>query len=102
MMRDSAVRELVPLVTLEPIQTQAPHAAHLDVYLADGERLHADTEIVRGHFENPMTWEDLRGKFEGLVEPVLGKHKTAELYEVARGFGEPGSLKRMMEILAPR
>ena len=100
MMRDASVRELVPLVELEPIAAQAPHAAHLDVYLADGERLHADTEIVRGHYQNPMSWDDLKGKFEGLVEPVLGAGKTAELYETARNFGEPGSLARLTGLLA--
>ena len=39
---------------------------------ADGETLHTDQDIVLGHPDNPMKWEDMAGKFSALVEPVLG------------------------------
>lgn len=98
-MRDASVAEVVPVVKLEAVEGQAPHSAFLDVTLENGERLHAQTDIVLGHPDNPMSWDDLRVKFEGLVEPVLGVPKTAELFEAARGFGAPGSLGRLMGML---
>lgn len=98
-MRDSSVMEIVPVVQLEGVQGQASHSAHLEVVLDGGERLHADTEIVFGHPDNPMSWEDLHAKFEGLVEPMLGPQKTATLYELAREFEQPGSLRKISHLL---
>ena len=92
--------DVVPLVELEADDKQPNYEAHLDVWLEDGEQLHADTDIVRGHPDNPLTWDDLRTKFEGLVEPVLGKDRTAELYETARSFGAPGSMATLSRLLA--
>ncbi len=99
-MRDVSVMDVVPVVRLEAVQGQAPHSAHLDVLLEGGERLHADTEIVIGHPDNPMSWDDLRAKFEGLVEPILGAQKTAELFETARRFDQSGSLATITALLA--
>ena len=99
-MRDASVMDIVPVVQLEAVQGQAPHSAHLDVHLEGGERLHADTDVVIGHPDNPMSWDDLRVKFEGLVEPVLGSRKTARLFETARRFGQPGSLSEISALLA--
>ncbi|MEA3157513.1 MAG: hypothetical protein QOK44_5102 [Betaproteobacteria bacterium] len=101
-MSDTAVKKVVPLVQLEAVTGQAPHSAYLVVYLADGEQLQADTDIVRGHPDNPLSWEDLREKFEGLVDPVLGGKKTAELFDSARTFGSAGSLKQLVGLLTPQ
>jgi 2-methylcitrate dehydratase PrpD len=98
-MRDQSVMDVVPLVQLEAVQGQAPHSAFLDVTLDDGEQVRGETQIVLGHPENPMSWEDLRVKFEGLVEPVLGPAAAAELFETAREFGAPGSLARLTSML---
>lgn len=99
-MRDPAVAGLVPLVKLEPVQGQPPYRAYLDVTLDNGEHIKAVTDIVMGHPDNPMSWDALRTKFEGLVEPVMGKARTAELFEAARNFGPPGSLAKLSDLLA--
>jgi 2-methylcitrate dehydratase PrpD len=99
-MHDAAVMDIVPLVELEAVQGQPPHSAHLDVYLADGEHLHADTDIVIGHPDNPMRWDDLRVKFEGLVEPVLGAEKALVLQGRVQGFEQPGSIQKISALLA--
>ena len=98
-MRDASVMEVVPIVALEAVHGQAPHAAHLDVFLDGGERLHADTDIVIGHPDNPMSWEDLRTRFDGRFEPILGPQKTAMLCETARRFDQPGSLRKITDLL---
>jgi 2-methylcitrate dehydratase PrpD len=101
-MRDAAVMDIVPLVELEAVQGQAPHSAHLDVWLDGGEHLHADTEIVIGHPDNPMSWDDLYTKFTGLVEPVLGGERMNALFDCLRGFDRPGSLAKAMPLLASK
>jgi hypothetical protein len=44
----------------------------------------------------------LREKFEGLVDPVLGGKKTAELFDSARTFASAGSLKQLVGLLTPQ
>ena len=99
-MHDASVMDIVPVVELEAVEGQPPHSAHLDVYLADGEQLHADTDIVIGHPDNPMSWDDLRVKFDGLAEPVIGTDKAQTLFDTARNFEQPGSIARISALLA--
>ena len=99
-MQDQAVLELVPRVELEAVQGQAPHSAYLDVYLESGEMLQEKTDVVLGHPDNPMGWDDLLVKFQGLVEPVLGAKKTDAVYQVIRHFDEPGSLAKLTPLVA--
>ncbi len=100
-MRDTSVMEIVPTVELEAVPDQPNHRAHLDVYLETGEQLHADTEIVIGHPDNPMSWDDLHVKFQGLVEPVLGTGKAEELYAALRRFGAQGTMADITKLLQP-
>lgn len=98
-MRDRSVMDIVPVVKMTAVEGQAPHSASMDVYLEDGETLHAETPIMRGHPDNPLSWDDLRAKFQGLVEPVVGKDRTEQLFQAARAFGAPGSMQRLSALL---
>lgn len=97
---DRAVTELLPRIELEVVQDQPQYEAHMDVYLEDGTHLHEDTAIVLGHADNPMSEADFRGKFEGLVVPVLGRDVTAQLYALLNEFERPGNFTRVMALLA--
>ncbi|HYC45700.1 MAG TPA: MmgE/PrpD family protein [Burkholderiales bacterium] len=97
---DAAVMEIVPLVQLEAVPNQPAWTAYLDVTLEDGERLHGETTCVVGHPDNPLSWDALREKFDGLVEPVLGAEKTTTLFELGRNFLQPGSIAKISELLA--
>jgi hypothetical protein len=59
-----------------------------------------ECQCVLGHPENPVSWDALREKFEGLVEPVLGCEKWATLFELGRNFLQPGSIAKISELLA--
>jgi 2-methylcitrate dehydratase PrpD len=74
-------------------------AARLELALADGKTLAHDIPVGRGHPGNPMTWDDLWRKFSALVEPRL-RHRTAEAFELLRGFGADASLPRLRTLLA--
>ncbi|MBI4081539.1 MAG: MmgE/PrpD family protein [Candidatus Lambdaproteobacteria bacterium] len=99
-LRDPRVMAIVPVVKLQPVEGQPGHEAHLDVYLADGTHLHADTAIVIGHPDNPMGWDDLHTKFMGLVEPILGPAQGERLYETLRRFERPGTLGEAMALVS--
>jgi 2-methylcitrate dehydratase PrpD len=97
---DPAVAHLVPRITLEVVQDQPAFKAFVEVTLEDGERLYGETQCVMGHPDNPLTWDALREKFDGLVEPVLGAEKGAKLFDVGRNFLQPGSIAKISELLA--
>ncbi|MCC7487332.1 MAG: MmgE/PrpD family protein [Burkholderiales bacterium] len=101
-LRDPAVAGLLPLIELEAVPGQHNYTAYLDVHLDTGECLHAGVERCLGHPDNPLTWDDLRVKFEGLVEPVLGAASAAAIYREVRDFERPGALQGLMGMLADR
>lgn len=98
-LHDASVMEVVPVVELEVVDDQPAYQAHLDVYVAGGEHLHADTDIVLGHPDNPMSPDDFHAKFQGLVEPILGPQKTAALHELLSQFERPGTHRNVMALL---
>jgi 2-methylcitrate dehydratase PrpD len=99
LMKDKSVTDIVPVVKMTAVDGQAPHSASMDVYLEDGTKLHAETAIVRGHPDNPLSWDDLHAKFSGLVVPVVGKERCEQLWQAARAFGAPGSMDKLGALL---
>jgi 2-methylcitrate dehydratase PrpD len=100
-LRDQRVQAIVPMVEMQPVADQPQHEAYLDVWLEDGDHLHAETKHVLGHPANPMPEPTLRAKFVSLIEPVFGKRRCKELYETLTHFERPGSLARVSELTAP-
>jgi 2-methylcitrate dehydratase PrpD len=99
-LKDKALQAIVPTVEMQPVADQPQHESYLDVWLEDGEHLHAETKHFLGHPANPMSEADMRAKFVSLVEPVFGKGRCNELYETLTRFEKPGSLMRVMDLTA--
>ncbi len=97
---DKSVTDIVPKVELVPVDGQSPASAFIDVTLSDGETLHAQTLVILGHPENPVSDKGLEEKFNSLVVPVLGDAKTKALLQSAWTFGETGTLNRLNQLLA--
>ncbi len=74
-------------------------AARVEVDLPDGGMRTAEIATAKGHPANPMTWEDMRAKFEGLVARRLGNAGTAELLALVKDFGSGRALSQMQAIL---
>lgn len=72
---------------------------YVEVHLADGRALRADVPLALGNPGNPMSWAGMEAKFAGLVEPMLGDD-AALLFAALRRFEEPGTLARVMTLLA--
>lgn len=99
---DPHPRQLLPLLDVEAVDGQSASSAFIDVWLEDGERLHGETQVYRGHAENPLSDEELRAKFDTLTAPALGAADSDRLYQAAVNFEQPGSLSVIAEILAGR
>jgi len=99
-MGDTAVTLLLPVIEIEVVADQPQYEAHLAVSVEGGASLRADTEIVLGHAQNPMSPDDFKSKFQGLVEPVLGSRKSGELHELLTRFEQSGNLRQVTALLA--
>lgn len=66
---------------------------------AGGDIHTAHIPIAKGHPGNPMGWEDMASKFQGLTDPVLGNRGGAVM-DLLRRFGEPATLPELRGVLA--
>jgi len=97
--QEPVLRDTLSRVTLLPSDDRDTRTAALRVKLADGSLIDAECAMALGNPTNPMSWDDMRTKFEGLVEPVLGEEKAAELFEVLRNFDD-GSLDDYVRLVS--
>lgn len=54
--------------------------------------------VAKGHPGNPMTWDDMRRKFDGLAPIFLG-NRAADLFDLLGGFGSGQSLPGIRTLL---
>jgi len=97
---DPAARALLTRLEIDAVDGQSASSAFIDVWLEDGEVLHARTEVYRGHPQNPLTDAELRAKFDSLTIPVLGVLRSDALYQAAANFERPGALAQITALLA--
>lgn len=98
---DPVLRELLPKVELDVQPDMHLNTGFMDVYLADGRTLRAETPWALGNPANPMGWNDMQSKFHALVAPVLGGD-WLKLFETLRGFDQPGNLAQFVALTRPR
>lgn len=97
---DPALRALLPRVELDVQPNMGLHTGFMEVFLADGRKLRAETPWALGNPDNPMSWNDMQAKFHALVEPVLGVDWLT-LYDILRAFEQPGNLARAISLVSP-
>ena len=61
--------------------------------------MHAEIRRSLGNPDNPMSWDDIRAKFDALVEPIL-RADAPVLYDALVTIDEPGKLDRILELIA--
>lgn len=96
---DPEIRSLLDKVTLTPAPDMHMTAANFSLRLADGTVLDHETKLALGNPGNPMGWDDMKGKFMPLAEPVLGDNAES-LYELLRGFGDDDRMDAIRQILS--
>jgi len=96
---DGALQALVDRIEVVPSPEIEKTAAAMQVTLEDGSVLESVTRLARGNPGNPMSLDDMRAKFFPLVEPVLGRTKAVELYDVLASFEQPGRLAALKALV---
>ena len=96
---DAAVVQTARCVTVEAHPKMTFASARIEAALADGSRVSADVAVAKGHPGNPMTWEDMRLKFNALVEPGL-RQQTGSLFDLLRAFGNAPSPAPLSALLS--
>jgi 2-methylcitrate dehydratase PrpD len=96
---DPAICATARKVTAEISPEMGFASARLTLDLADGRRLIETVPVAKGHPGNPICWDDMRAKFDGLVAPLLGA-RTDALFGLVREFGSSGALDEIRAILA--
>jgi 2-methylcitrate dehydratase PrpD len=101
LLQDKKLKEIAAVSEVEVVADQPQYEAHLTVHV-EGEKkpLHADTLLVLGHADNPMSEDEVWGKFDGLVAPVLGSDNARKLYDLLKQFEAPGNLERFTGMVA--
>lgn len=100
LMQDAALKSIAAVTEVEVVPDQPQYEAHLDVFVeGEAQPLHADTTIVLGHADNPMSEDEVWGKFDGLVTPVLGAPKARSLYDLLQRFETPGNLNQIISLV---
>ena len=56
-------------------------SCHMTVTMDDGKQYVAQVDYPKGSIENPMTDEEITGKFMSLASPVVGEKKAAAIAE---------------------
>ena len=83
---DPALQHLVRRTRLVAEDDRDTRSARIEIRFADGGAIESATEMALGNPGNPMSWDDMRVKFDALVEPALGKRDAAALFDVLRRF----------------
>jgi 2-methylcitrate dehydratase PrpD len=68
-------------------------SADLTIRTTDGRELHLFVEHAIGSVERPMSDAQLRAKFAGQSEPVLGAAKTSRVWDLAIGIAQCSDLR---------
>ena len=64
----------------------------------EAQPLHADTMVVLGHADNPRSEDEVWGKFDGLVAPVIGADKARTMYDLLKQLEAPGNLGKIIAL----
>jgi 2-methylcitrate dehydratase PrpD len=102
---DPRIRRL--LITMKVIEDAgfsrrfpAERWARVRITLNDGRMLASEPAIARGNPENPLTDNELRGKYRSLAEPVLGVGRAARIErQVDALHVDPAALRPLIEDL---
>jgi len=101
LLQDKKLKEIAAVTEVEVVPDQPQYEAHLTVHVeGEAQSLHADTMVVLGHADNPMSEDEVWGKFDGLVSPVIGADKARALYDLLKHFEAPGNLNKIISLVA--
>lgn len=87
-------------IAVRPGADRREHA-HMTVTLRDGRTFERRPVTVRGQPDDPMTGDEVTAKAEGLMAPVIGAARTADLLRLLAGvdaLGDLGGLRALVRV----
>ena len=102
--QDPALRSLIKKLKVveEPAFTSrypAESCTRIEVTTTDGRRLTAETSHPKGHYRNPLTDEEVEGKFRGLASGALGVEGCDRVLAEVWDLENTATLDRLFESL---
>jgi 2-methylcitrate dehydratase PrpD len=97
-LQDPRVRALMAKIDLEVDPAAHGERQTVEVETTDGRRLSSRVEIPRGHWDAPLSDDDLHDKFLALAETALGSRAKAAAELVDR-IESPGALTELLALL---
>jgi 2-methylcitrate dehydratase PrpD len=105
LLQDATVRAVLPKITCEfdpEIEAEFPANMSGKVTIAArGQRYVCKVVVPKGEPTNFLTEAELRGKFSGLAEAVLGPERTAQLASEVLAIDHLGDVASLMRLAAP-
>jgi 2-methylcitrate dehydratase PrpD len=105
LLNDNQVRSLLPKVSCEEdpeIQALFPtYMAGKLTVKARGQVFTETVKIAKGEPENFLTEAEIRAKFHGLADAVLGKERATQLADAVIGLDKAGDVNGLMRLGAP-
>ena len=92
--QEPAIAALAGKVAVGPHPAMGFASAALAIDVGGTVPVIAHVPVAKGHPGNPMSWDDMHRKFDGLVPPYLGNHAPGLFAELAK-FGSGTALPRI-------
>jgi 2-methylcitrate dehydratase PrpD len=103
---DARIRELAGRVRVTADAEMTPRrsdypTSRLRVRLRDGRMLEAETGVVLGDAENPISGDEVVDKFEALAEPVVGAARTERIVAAVLSLEDVKNVAQLGRLLSP-
>lgn len=95
------IRRLMDLTRIET-DPRLPRgvSCHTTMSMASGEKYVSQVDFPKGSIENPMSDDELRGKFESLAVPVIGEMRAAQIGDVVSRIERCANIGELMRLTA--
>jgi 2-methylcitrate dehydratase PrpD len=103
---DPVIQAMIPRMTVHQdddlyLRVENSMPGRVTVRTVDGRTLTAEVLYPKGNPENPMTADDLKGKFMDMAVRVLGQSQSEELYERARDLEGVDDVADLARLFSP-
>jgi 2-methylcitrate dehydratase PrpD len=75
-------------------------SCRMTMEMSDGRKFVSQVDYPKGSIQNPMMDDELRGKFESLAGPVIGKRRAAQLADMVDHVELVPNVRNLMKLAA--
>ena len=68
--------------------------------MTDGRTVRSDLTYPKGDPENPVTWEEMREKFNTLSAPVIGSQRQREIIAAIDSLEQMDDVRQLASLLS--